>query len=633
MRRSGTWVVLLAASAAAATACSLDSSEDYAGRGASPGNGVGGASNNGGNGAPGGPLVTEPPEQEDDQSYRAPVVAGRWVWTANPDTGKVAVVDAQAFTVRLADAGAGPTYLAALPSHGDSSQTLVINVGSHDATLLQANATGPITAVGPVPLEPNANAWAVSNTGKFAIAWTDSHALTADATETFQDISVLDLRGDSPQATRLVVGFVPSRVFIDDAERQAYVVAKSGISVIDLASAAGPRVLREEAVSDDPLHEDVSTRDVSVLPDGSYALVRHEGSPVITLVELATGALSSITLSGAVTDLDLVADGKSALAVIRGGATVPPNNGAAGATNGEAGASSNEAGATSSEAGATSSEAGTAGASSSEAGASDNAAGSGTTSGGNGGTSGTAGTNGGSGGTSGNAGTSGNGGAAAVTESSLVILPLPGIFSDPSQFDTVSIDEVFGQVNIAPGGSSALLYTNAVQNSHVTVLETARGKSYLTHRTIDVRGYVHDVFPSPDGAYAIASLLAKDTGGKPGFAAVPVTSALPARIQTTDAAVFAVAMSDGPNARGIVTVSDGVANFAAYIVRMPELVIDPVKLPSRPLAGATGLVPDAGVAYIAQAHPEGRITFINLETGVPRTITGFEISAKVSDGR
>ena len=72
---------------------------------------------------------------------------------------------------------------------------------------------------------------------------------------------------------------------------------------------------------------------------------------------------------------------------------------------------------------------------------------------------------------------------------------------------------------------------------------------------------------------------------------------------------------------------------AAYVVRMPELVIDKVLLPSKPLPGATGLVPDAGVAYIAQAHPQGRITFINLETGVPRTITGFEIASKVVNGK
>ena len=240
------------------------------------------------------------------------------MWTANPDTGKVAIVDAKSFSVRLADAGLGPTFLTALPSDANTSKALVINVGSKDATLLRANETGAVKALGPIPLQANANAWTVSKTGKFALAWTDSHALTADPTENFQDLSVVDLRGSQPVATRLVVGLVPSRVFIDDAEKQAYVVAKSGISVIDLASKAGPRVLREEAVSDDPLHEDVSSRDVSVMPDGSYAFVRHEGSAVITLVELATGTLSSVTLSGPVTDLDLVADAKSALAVVRG---------------------------------------------------------------------------------------------------------------------------------------------------------------------------------------------------------------------------------------------------------------------------------------------------------------------------
>jgi len=128
-------------------------------------------------------------------------------------------------------------------------------------------------------------------------------------------------------------------------------------------------------------------------------------------------------------------------------------------------------------------------------------------------------------------------------------------------------------------------------------------------------------------------LSAPDGRGKSGFAAVPVTSPTPVRVQTTDAPVFAVAQSAGKTPRAVVTVSDGNVNFSAYVVRMPELVIDKVLLPSKPLPGATGLVPDAGVAYIAQAHPQGRITFINLETGVPRTITGFEIAAKVVNGQ
>jgi len=571
--------------AALLAACSSEDGSESNLAGPVPDSSAGRGGQNGGVAAAGstGSTPVTPPEQEEAQSYRAPVVSGRWVWTANPDTGKVAIVDAKNFSVRLADAGIAPTFLTALPTDSDTSAALVINVGSKDATLLRAGASGAVSAVGPIPLQAQANAWTVSKTGKFALAWTDSHAITADPTENFQELTVVDLRGSAPLSTRLVVGLVPSRVFVDDAERQAYVVCKSGISVIDLASKAGPSVLREEPVAEDPLHEDVSSRDVSVMPDGSYAFVRHEGSAVITLVELATGTLSSVTLSGPVTDLDLVSDAKSALAVVRGTSMVPASD------DGQAGAGGDRG------------EGGAAG------------------SGGDSATQEAAGA---------------SGGPVVVPElrSTLAILPIPGIFSDPKRFDSVSIAEQFGLVNIAPEGTAALLYTNAISSSHLTVLETAPGASYLHYRTVDVRGFVRDVYPSPDGAYAIASLNPRDASGKPGFAAVPVGSALPVRVQTTDAPVFAVAQSAGKTPRAVVTVSDGKANFAAYIVRMPELVIDPVKLPSRPLPGATGLVPEAGMAYIAQAHPQGRITFINLETGVPRTITGFEISAKVVNG-
>jgi hypothetical protein len=506
-----------------------------------------------------------PPEQEEDTSYRAPVVSGHWVWTANPDTGKVAIVDAKSFSVRLADAGIAPTFLTALPSSANTSRVLVINTGSHDATLLSAGVTGSVKTTGPIPLPPDANAWQVSRTGKFALAWTDSHSLKPDPTQGYQDVSVVDLRGATPRATRLVVGFLPSRVFIDDAEEHAYVVATSGISVLDLSGEAGPTVVKEEPVTSDP-HEDATTRDVSVMPDGSYALIRHEGSNLVTLLDLKSGDLSPVSLPGAITDLDLAPDARSALAVIRADEQAPSANGE-------------------------------------------------------------------------NAGAGGDTDTPDVPSgsvSTLAILPIPGIFGDPTVFDRVSVPgEVFGLVSVVPQGNQALLYTNAISNSHITVLDidAAAGARYLSHRTVDVHGYVQDVFPSPDGAYAIASLRPKNAGEKPGFAAIPLgQSALPPRVQTTDAAVVAVAQSSGPAPRAIVTVSDNQATFAAYVVRMPELVVDTVKLPSRPLPNATGLVPDAGMAYVAQQHPQGRITFIDLETGVPRTITGFEISAKVTNG-
>jgi hypothetical protein len=43
-------------------------------------------------------------------------------------------------------------------------------------------------------------------------------------------------------------------------------------------------------------------------------------------------------------------------------------------------------------------------------------------------------------------------------------------------------------------------------------------------------------------------------------------------------------------------------------------------------------MPDVGVGFVAQQHPEGRITFIDLVSGEPRTITGFELGSKVVTG-
>src|SRR5437868_920532 len=109
MRASGIWLLLGAVALAACS--SSDNSSSLRGPGGnfdnSGGNGFASGASSAGSTSAGTPTVT-PPEKEEAQSYRAPVVSGRWVWTANPDTGKVAIVDAKSFSVRLADAGVGP---------------------------------------------------------------------------------------------------------------------------------------------------------------------------------------------------------------------------------------------------------------------------------------------------------------------------------------------------------------------------------------------------------------------------------------------------------------------------------------------------------------------------------------------
>jgi hypothetical protein len=54
------------------------------------------------------------------------------------------------------------------------------------------------------------------------------------------------------------------------------------------------------------------------------------------------------------------------------------------------------------------------------------------------------------------------------------------------------------------------------------------------------------------------------------------------------------------------------------------------QLASQPIAA--GIVAGASRGYVAQKHPDGRITFVDFTTGAVRTLTGFELASQVIDG-
>ena len=305
----------IASTLVAIGACaSLDSASEDSG----PSN-QGNDGNTGGSlGLPPGKGVDQPPERELEQTFRVPVVSGHWVWTANPNSGRVALIDAKSFTVKTALAGAGPTYLTALPTDAGGSRALVINTLSQDASLLSANASGDIEVSTTLPVHAGANAWSVTPGGRFAIAWTDSSAVPdADPSQGFQDITVLDLAGPTPSSKRLSVGYRPARVFVDDDERHVYVATDAGLDVVDLRSDGGPIVEQEVELSAHPA-SDTARREVSVTPNGDYAFVRRDGQSFVTVVDVARGTFKDIELPGIVTDLDLTRDAELAIAIAKG---------------------------------------------------------------------------------------------------------------------------------------------------------------------------------------------------------------------------------------------------------------------------------------------------------------------------
>ncbi|MEO8875131.1 MAG: hypothetical protein ABI461_06045, partial [Polyangiaceae bacterium] len=93
------------------SACSSsDSTSDAAFGGDTPGSGAPGLGSDGGASADG--SLVEPPEQKAESSYQSPVATGKYVWVANPTSGRVAYINATTLEVHTVEAGDGPTYLA-----------------------------------------------------------------------------------------------------------------------------------------------------------------------------------------------------------------------------------------------------------------------------------------------------------------------------------------------------------------------------------------------------------------------------------------------------------------------------------------------------------------------------------------
>ena len=313
-------VVLLCgtASCAGVKSSSGESSPGATGTGNSSGTSSGAGGSPGLGGAGGSTL---PPETEVESSYEVPIATGRYIWVANPDSGRVAYVAGATLEVHTVEAGNAPTYMSAIPSATDDA-VVVLNVLSNDATILRVAAGGQLTKSTVSGVAASANALTVSPSGRWVMAWTNARSIASpNPLQGYQAVTLIDLAASPPAKTILSVGFRPVDVAYAADDSAAFAVTEDGVSIVDLTQASGPHVTGNVPLTDDPA-EDADTRDVSITPDGRLAVVRREGSAAIGIVDLEAGTLGEIDLSGAVTDVDITTDGRSAVAVVRDTAEV-----------------------------------------------------------------------------------------------------------------------------------------------------------------------------------------------------------------------------------------------------------------------------------------------------------------------
>jgi hypothetical protein len=501
-----------------------------------------------------------PPEQELDSTYQAPISTGRFIWIANPTSGRVAYVDATSLVVKTVEAGNAPTTVAAVPG---ADEVVVLNVLSNDATVLRTDGA-TLTSQTIPGIVAGANRLVVSPQGRFAIAWVDGRQVAkARATDGFQTLTVLDLGATDPAAahTTLAVGFRPVSVSFSSDERRAFAVTEDGVSILTLDGTGGPHVGNNVALDADPTAT-ADTRDVSITSDGRFAVVRREGSSSVGVVDLGSGALTALALSGPVTDLDVTDDGARAVAVVR-------------------------------------------------------------------------------------------------QTSEVAVIPLAGAAPAPGDVTHLTIaGETIGQAVLTARGATAVLYSNAVSSERITVLSLAA--SPPTWRTLRVHAPVLSVIATADGKGAVvlhpadntpiagnADAGAGDGGAGHGsgdgaaasesmvtpvagaFSLLPLDGTHPALIQATDAPIQAVAVSPEGDRTLITVRDDRQAIFGAYLGQFPTLAVQRYPLASPPIAA--GVAATAGRGYVAQQHPDGRITLIALDSGDARTLTGYELGARVVD--
>jgi hypothetical protein len=184
-----------------------------------------------------------------------------------------------------------------------------------------------------------ANAIGVAADAKHAVVYYNSSYASASASSgSFQDVSVIALSSDgkSDRVIDMTVGFRPRALFFSADGSRAFVVTEDGVSVLDFAQIErdGAGIARLVTFGD----IDLKALDVAITPDGRYALARAEGQSQLHLVALSEGgeAAQMLDLASAyeapepeadagvpemqpvaVTDLDVLADGSMAVAVLR----------------------------------------------------------------------------------------------------------------------------------------------------------------------------------------------------------------------------------------------------------------------------------------------------------------------------
>jgi len=221
----------------------------------------------------------------------------------------------------------------------------------------------------------------------------------------------------------------------------------------------------------------------------------------------------------------------------------------------------------------------------------------------------------------------------------LAVVDVPGDAQNPAGVETVDLaDASVGSLQLSADGTRGLMFTNATLDPRITRI--AFDQPGYPHVTFPLKKSVRAVLLSPTATSAIV-VNAKEPGDPAtattvdeyikrsyGYTVLDLASGF-GKLQLTPVDPGALAYShDGSKAYVTLDGGDAIdATRALNVITIQTGVVTTKNLGSPP--STVGVLPGVPSAFVAQRHPLGRISFLDLATDAVRTVTGFDLNSHV----
>ncbi len=227
---------------------------------------------------------------------------------------------------------------------------------------------------------------------------------------------------------------------------------------------------------------------------------------------------------------------------------------------------------------------------------------------------------------------------AVVRETSrLVLMDVPGALGDPEALEYIECGTLtVGSAVVDPEGRRALVFTNAMNQKAIALVDLESGEI----RIALLRKGIRNVALSPDGETAL--ILHNRVPGEPspdddfetqldhrwGFTMLDLDS-LFAKLQITEADPGGFTFLPDSSAAYLIVADPASGLRRIATADLDSFIVTDVTMGSNPLE--VGNVPGTGRVYVSQEHELGRISFIHVETGEVRTVTGFQLNSGITE--